>query len=271
MKQVFGGINAIEAHVVSHLLEQHGIATNLSGDYLSGASGELPAGNLTSVWVMDDKDFDRARELIKEWEEEQAPVPKHKNKTPYKKSSIIPGWFIGLLVGLSISYAYFQIPTISDEYDNNDDGIADTFYYYSTSNKLKRIEFDLNFNNKIDRKDYLNNRGMITETAIDTDSDGIFETKITYKDGNPFIENIDKNNDGIIERTFFYTPIGQPKTQKIRDENTGKVVKVTDYEMGIMTSARMDTDGDGKMDVSYTYDKYEEIRTKTPIKDASME
>ncbi|MGH1404804.1 MAG: DUF2007 domain-containing protein [Alphaproteobacteria bacterium] len=70
MKQVFGGTNSVEAHVVSHLLQQHGIATNLTGDYLTGASGELPAMNLSSVWVINDEDFDHARNLIQKWEQD---------------------------------------------------------------------------------------------------------------------------------------------------------------------------------------------------------
>ncbi len=125
MKQVFGGTNAIEAHVVSHLLEQHNIATNLTGDYLSGASGELPAGNLSSIWIVNDEDFERARALIEEWEKEQVPLSQHQNKAPDQKSSITPRWFIGLLIGLSSAYIYFQAPAIADKYGNNNDRIVD--------------------------------------------------------------------------------------------------------------------------------------------------
>ncbi len=271
MKQVFGGINAMEAHVVSHLLEQHGIATNMTGHFLGSASGELPATNLNSVWIVNDDDYDRARELIKGWEEEQPLAPKPEGKALHRKPSFIPGWFIGLLIGLSISYAYFQAPAITDEYDNNSDGKPDAFYIYSAHGMLKRTRLDTNFDGVIDIIQYHNNDGLVISDKTDANHDGHFETQNTYKYGNISSSKIDQNNDGIIERTLIFDKSGNLRTLQFRDENTGKVVKVTDYEMGIMTSARMDTDGDGKMDVSYTYDKYEEIRTKTPIKDTSME
>lgn len=66
MKQVFAAGTSLEAHVISHLLEQAGIKTNITGDALAGARGELPAQDLATIWVMDDADYNQARELIKE-------------------------------------------------------------------------------------------------------------------------------------------------------------------------------------------------------------
>ncbi len=67
MRIVFDPRNSVEAHIVSHLLEQAGIETIISGDYLSGARGEMLAEDQTRVWVVYDEDEDQARALIKEW------------------------------------------------------------------------------------------------------------------------------------------------------------------------------------------------------------
>ncbi len=67
MRIVFDPRNSVEAHIVSHLLEQAGIETMISGDYLSGARGEMLAEDQTRVWVVYDEDEDQARALIKKW------------------------------------------------------------------------------------------------------------------------------------------------------------------------------------------------------------
>ncbi len=68
MKQVFSSLNNLEAHVISHLLEAEGIKTSISGEYLSGARGELAAQDQGCVWVMQDEDYQRARDIILELE-----------------------------------------------------------------------------------------------------------------------------------------------------------------------------------------------------------
>ena len=70
MKQVFWGNTDLESRIIAHLLEDEGIKTNLSGQYLSGASGELPAYNMTRVMILDDEDYDRARSLIEKWQKD---------------------------------------------------------------------------------------------------------------------------------------------------------------------------------------------------------
>ncbi len=67
MRIVFDPRNSVEAHIVSHLLEQVGIQTMISGDYLSGARGEMLAEDQTRVWVVYDEDEEQAKALIKEW------------------------------------------------------------------------------------------------------------------------------------------------------------------------------------------------------------
>lgn len=67
MKTVYTACNTIEAHLVKILLTGEGIETFVSGDYLQGAMGELPAVNSMEVKV-NDRDFHMASTIIKHWE-----------------------------------------------------------------------------------------------------------------------------------------------------------------------------------------------------------
>ncbi len=67
MKIVFDASNSLEAHLLLGILNQAGIAGKISGEYLQGAMGELPAFGLVKVHV-DESDYDEAREIIAEWQ-----------------------------------------------------------------------------------------------------------------------------------------------------------------------------------------------------------
>lgn len=68
--EAYAAQNGIEAHFLSALLEEEGIPVRVVGTSLAMGSGELPLGFPTAprLWVLE-KDFDRARQLILEWEE----------------------------------------------------------------------------------------------------------------------------------------------------------------------------------------------------------
>jgi len=65
---VYHPLNSIEAHSVKILLIGEGIEARVTGDYLQGAMGELPALGTLGVQVPD-ADAERARELIEAWEQ----------------------------------------------------------------------------------------------------------------------------------------------------------------------------------------------------------
>ena len=68
MKQAYQAANPVDAQLVTDLLASEGIAAFTQGQYLSGAVGELPAGELLRVWVPDEE-LERAREVIARREE----------------------------------------------------------------------------------------------------------------------------------------------------------------------------------------------------------
>jgi len=64
MQQLYQAADRIEAQLLSDYLERHLVANRILGDYLSGAIGELPADIYPTIWVIDDADLPRARELL---------------------------------------------------------------------------------------------------------------------------------------------------------------------------------------------------------------
>ena len=71
MVVVYEAENAIEAHMLRARLEQAGIGAEISGEFLLGGLGELPARGLVRVLVEDD-DFAEARAVIADFEDDLA-------------------------------------------------------------------------------------------------------------------------------------------------------------------------------------------------------
>jgi hypothetical protein len=54
MKIVYQAENILDAHLVKGALENHDIPAFVTGEYLTGAIGELPAHGLVAIMVPDD-------------------------------------------------------------------------------------------------------------------------------------------------------------------------------------------------------------------------
>lgn len=67
MKSVYTAQNSIDAHLVKGLLSNHGIDALVTGDFLQGGLGELPAFGLVEVRVSP-QDESRARAIIHAFE-----------------------------------------------------------------------------------------------------------------------------------------------------------------------------------------------------------
>ena len=73
MKIVYRAADIIEAEIVKGMLVANAIDAHGSGFYLQGGIGEIAPTDLANVLVSDE-DYDRARELVREYDENQ-PVP----------------------------------------------------------------------------------------------------------------------------------------------------------------------------------------------------
>jgi len=74
MQQLYQAQNIIDASIAKGLLEQGGIRVYLSGYYLQGGIGELPASGTLSLWV-DDHQLVLGRQLIEDYLASQGQDP----------------------------------------------------------------------------------------------------------------------------------------------------------------------------------------------------
>lgn len=70
---VYEAANSIDAHLLRGLLEQRGIPAHVTGEYLLGAVGDLPAHGLISVLVPAERSLE-ARRVIREFDARNAGV-----------------------------------------------------------------------------------------------------------------------------------------------------------------------------------------------------
>lgn len=72
MQLLYHASDSLQANLLKDHLAAHHIRAVILGDYLSGAAGELSAINFPAVWLVEDRDLVRARQLLDEF---LAPVP----------------------------------------------------------------------------------------------------------------------------------------------------------------------------------------------------
>jgi len=65
---VYQAANLVDAQLAADELTHGDIVCEVTGQYLSGAIGELPPTEVLGVRVLDPADEQRARRLIAEWE-----------------------------------------------------------------------------------------------------------------------------------------------------------------------------------------------------------
>ena len=75
MHRLYQARDRIEAQLLHDLLVHNGIAATVLGDYLAGAVGELPADIYPTVWVIEDRDRERAESLLQRHLKQAAAPP----------------------------------------------------------------------------------------------------------------------------------------------------------------------------------------------------
>jgi len=67
MRAVYQAENILDAHLVRGALEAHGVRAFVTGEFLTGAAGQLPAAGLVAVLV-EDEDYAAAQGVVAEIE-----------------------------------------------------------------------------------------------------------------------------------------------------------------------------------------------------------
>ena len=256
MKCIFEASSGLEAHMISNLLQQVGITSRIDGEFLQGGVGELQAMGFVRVLV-EDADYTNAQEVIKTWDTNQLePAQKYTHKS--KSSGVGIGLIIGLLIGVGATFLAYNTPVTIEGIDYNDDGKLDEKWVYR-DNRISRIEIDRNLDSSVDNVHLYNRKGRIYKTETDDDFDGVFEGVLTYKRGNPDIQTIDSDQDGIVDIKS-YSKHGVLTEIEIIGPTPTSPKKKQYFEMYKLISSEFDSNGDGIYDKKYSYDYYEQIK-----------
>ncbi|MGD2112883.1 MAG: hypothetical protein PVI50_05820, partial [Gammaproteobacteria bacterium] len=102
-------------------------------------------------------------------------------------------------------------------------------------------------------------RGLLEEAGLDDDFDGVYETRISHRYGQPALRESDLDQDGNTDLRATYTH-GVLDEVVILGEGGDRRRKRQKFHLGKRTFAEYDADGDGRFDLKYEYDYFEEIR-----------
>jgi len=108
MKIVYRAGDITEAEIVKGMLLSNDIEAHVSGYYLQGGIGEMAPTDLAKVHVPD-KDSERAREIIREYEGNQSEPISTRNETENSKSTPAHKFLVTIIIVIAISILSFWI------------------------------------------------------------------------------------------------------------------------------------------------------------------
>ena len=247
--------------MISGLLEQKGIQCNINGEYLQGGVGDIQPQGFIQITV-EDNDYEPARKIIDEWESKQIPSNDSNINTP-KKSGIWSGIFIGLIIGIGLTFWIISPPPYTDGIDHNRDGVNDEVWSFN-NNRISKTEVDRNFDGEVDFIVNYNYRGIISNSKIDNDFDGVFEGSNKFSKGSVYIEKYDSNNDGSVD-LINHLQHGVLNRIEIYSDEFKTPIKVQHFSQGKLVRSEFDSNQNGSFDIEYIYDEFEEIMQKNTI------
>ena len=261
MRLVYEATNAIEGHMLVHLLEQASIYARLDGEMLTGAVGELQAIAVVRVMVNAD-DYTDAKRIIDDWDA-TVPISPMADKAPPRLHPFLY-FLIGLAVGLASLTFYYESPQHADGIDYDGNGSLDERWTQSRGRMLK-TDIDRNRDGQFDYKLLFDARGLLKTASADDDFDGVFESAQRFNNGNTVSYFSDSNGDGFKEHRQFYQQ-GVLREIHFLDSNTQRPVKKQFYRLNKMFRAEVDSNRDGSLDTQISYDAYERVVKTSPLR-----
>jgi len=65
MRLIYSSLKLLEVHHLKNLLEAEGIRCHIKNELLSRLAGDIPFTECApELWILDDRDFDRARRIV---------------------------------------------------------------------------------------------------------------------------------------------------------------------------------------------------------------
>ncbi|MBS0180783.1 MAG: DUF2007 domain-containing protein [Nitrospira sp.] len=271
MKKLFVSQNLVEVESLKELLENNGIVCMIKNQRASSLAGEVPFAEVfPELWVINDEDIDRARDLMEEqvtvkdangavwrclgcgerhigtfsacWKcgrerevgsevSQGAVQPESTEGQEPLFSDFVKGLMLGVVVVLLVSTIRHYQSIRSYTDDRNGDGKADVISIYD--------------NNKLVGEKY------------DNDFDGYFETQYTYNRNGYLLKGTsDRLRKGKPDIITYYT-LGRIDMVEFYDLATGRLIKLATYKLDVKTKEEIDQDGDGVFEQVIHFDKYE--------------
>ncbi len=253
MKAIYKANNSIEANLVLTYLEQYGIKGRIEGEHLQGI--ELLQNSGFPIILVTEEDYEEAKKVVDEYENDNTESDMKRVKSSSRGH--LKTFLLGAIVGASSIACIYYLPIVVHKMDRNRDGKSDEKATY-INYQLSKMEFDRNFDGKADFKYQYNHDGSPKNSKSDENFDGIFETKAKYRNGNVTFSVSDTTNDGFEDYRIEYKH-GVVNKIIFISPKTKKPIKIQYIEDMKITSAQLDTNGDGVLDQTYKYDQIEEI------------
>jgi len=108
MKIVYRAGDITEAEIIKGMLFSYGIEAHVSGYYLQGGIGEMSPLDLAKVHLAD-KDYERAKEILREYEGNQPPQPGAGDLAGSGKSTSRPNFLITIFVVIVVAIFSFWV------------------------------------------------------------------------------------------------------------------------------------------------------------------
>jgi hypothetical protein len=270
MRQVYLPANAAEAHMLAHLLGEAGILAHVHGEALQGAIGELPAGNVIQLMVSDE-DFDRARQLLLQWERVHAPPEPEAPRVGRRFRFVAAAVFllVGLVSGWALKVALdnsrFSVAETTVGLDQNGDGRDDiTWFYRLGSQTPHKSEGDANFDGAVDIVSHYDEVGTPVSEEADMNFDGVFETRRTFRSGVLARAEVDTDRNQIpdLTQTFEHGALAR---EELVDHRYGTVVRINTYALNRLQRAEIDLDRDGFRETARSFDRYGEVTSSETV------
>ncbi len=257
MKKIFKAENIAEAHMLKDLLKERGIASTIEGEHSNVQFLEPIA-----VWVDEEEDGARAREIISEFfsetvEEGPAAAPVGRASS---KSAFWTGVVLGAL-GCAFAAVIYNSATNTagprpDGWDMNSDGQDDRWAEY-TDGEISKYIYDRNYDGVADQWLHYQ-KGLIRMRECDYNFDGMVDDWEYFKNGQLYKYHSDNDRDGEIDE-WGVTENNQIKERLWSFNNDRTIDNKAVYTSGRKEKVLYDRDRDGEFDEEVVLDAFERV------------
>jgi len=251
LKQV-ATTNPVEAHLLAGALEREGVRAFVREQ----AAGVVPGGE-ASVWVEQDSDEERAREL---WDEMRS--PEEGDKSASRRGGSGTALVLGMILGAIAASVYWSElapqPDRPESWDRNQDGRTDAWASYGQAGMTTEASFDRNFDGEPDVWQEFDEGERPTTARYDNDFDGEVDFWEEYEDGVAASYSADNDRDGKPDE---WGEIKGGVIEEIRwsFNNDSIIDKRAFYRNGRRLREQLDRDRDGRFDETLHYDEFERV------------